>query len=217
MQFVENSPMKWLPVLVLLLAQAPRYTTSFTATENPISDSGQWINGKAVGIDWADVQTLPGLAFGTTLPVQYADPTAVLIGSWASDQEAQGTIRVLSSLTQCCHEVEIRLRTTITAHSITGYEINCSVGNGYLQIVRWNGPLNSFAYVNTLSRGCKDGDILKAKMIGNVITVYINDVPVLQATDSTFTSGPPGIGFYDSADENWNQFGFVNFTAQNSK
>src|SRR6266481_3834741 len=43
-------------------------------------------------------------------------------------------------------EVELRLRTTITPHSITGYELdfrNASPG-GYVAIVRWNGPLNSF-------------------------------------------------------------------------
>src|SRR5258705_8339267 len=40
-------------------------------------------------------------------------------------------------------EVELRLRTTVTNHSITGYEINfrcTSDASRYVQIVRWNGP-----------------------------------------------------------------------------
>ena len=52
-----------------------------------------------------------------------------------------------SSASSVFEEVELRLRTTITPHSITGYEVNCSVStnssNNYLQIVRWNGALGS--------------------------------------------------------------------------
>lgn len=196
--------------------QAPVYTTNFPNTENPISENGQWINGKDFGVDWANVQTTPDLAFGTPLPSQYGDSTAILTGSWSPDQSAQATIKVVSGSAQCCHEVELRLRTVISAHSITGYEINCSVdGSKYLQIVRWNGPLGNFDYVTALSTGCKNGDVLRAKIVGDVISVYKNDVLILQGTDSTFKQGAPGIGFYDDQDDNWNHFGFFNFTAQN--
>jgi hypothetical protein len=195
---------------------SPRtYTTNFSLTENPISESGNWTNGKTSGLDWADVRTTSGLAYGTSLPSQYADPTAVLAGAWGPNQTAQATIRVTTPPASCCHEVELRLRTTIAAHSITGYEILCSVVNSdqYLQIVRWNGPLNDFTYVNTLSTSCANGDVLKATMNGSIITVYKNGVQILQGTDSTFMSGNPGIGFYDNSDSNWNTFGFSSFTA----
>ncbi len=195
------------------------YTTNFPLTENPISESGRWINGGVTGLDWGNVQTSAGLAFGTTLSTIYADPTAVLTGTWAADQQAQATVKVPTGISSCCHEVELRLRSTITAHSAKGYEINCSVASGspYIQIVRWNGPLGSFTYVNTTgAAGCSNGDVLKATIAGSTITVYKNGTQILQGTDRTFTSGAPGIGFYDNSDGNWNQFGFSSFTASDS-
>ena len=41
------------------------YSTNFPSTENPISESGRWINGGSTGLKWANVRTTPGLAFGT--------------------------------------------------------------------------------------------------------------------------------------------------------
>jgi hypothetical protein len=195
------------------------YTTNFPLTENPISEGGKWINGGVTGLDWGNVQTTAGLAFGTTLSTTYADPTAVLTGTWGADQQAQATVKLTTGISACCHEVELRLRSTITAHSAKGYEINCSVASGspYVQIVRWNGPLGSFTYVNTTgATGCANGDVLKATIVGSTITVYKNGTQVLQGTDSTYTSGAPGIGFYDQADNYWYNFGFSSFTASDS-
>ncbi len=199
------------------------YSTSFTSVENPISEGGSWINGKTVGLDWADVRTLPGLAFGVNLPSQYADPTAVVSGDWGPDQQAEGEVRVKTAFSTCCHEVELRLRTTITAHSITGYEILCSVvkNNPYLEIVRWNGPLNDFTYLSRAVSSCSDGDILKAVAIGDTITVYKNGMKILEGTDGNFNGGSPGIGFYDTSHNiwtrlgfsTWQQFGFARFSA----
>ena len=198
------------------------YSTNFSATENPISEGGVWINGEATGIDWGNVATIPGLAYGTSLNSQFADPTAVLAGSWASDQWAQGTVEIDGSVSGGPHEVELRLNTTITPHSITGYEILFSVNpnDPYIQIVRWNGALNDFTYLNVVSMdgvsmGVADGDVVKATHIGNTITVYKNGIQVLQATDSTYSTGSPGIGFYDSVDTNWTSFGFSHFSAMN--
>ena len=41
------------------------YTTNFPLTANPISEGGAWLSGKAAGLDWTDVRTTPGKAFGT--------------------------------------------------------------------------------------------------------------------------------------------------------
>ena len=38
------------------------YSTKFSLNESAISEGGKWVNGEAVGIDWADVSTTPGLA-----------------------------------------------------------------------------------------------------------------------------------------------------------
>jgi hypothetical protein len=45
-------------------ALARTYTTTFPLTENPISEGGNWINGKAVGLDWANLATTNGMAIG---------------------------------------------------------------------------------------------------------------------------------------------------------
>src|SRR5215469_9106175 len=41
------------------------YTTDFSISEDPISEGGKWINGKTIGLDWSDIATIPGLAYGT--------------------------------------------------------------------------------------------------------------------------------------------------------
>ena len=120
-----------------------------SATENPISEGGNWTNGKADGVDWGDVRTTPGLAFGTNAG-NFADSTAILDGSWGPDQMAQATVHSVNQNDNYYEEVELRLRSTITPHNNTGYEINfrCSkTGNAYSQIVRWNGALGDFTYL----------------------------------------------------------------------
>jgi hypothetical protein len=75
-------------------AIARSYTTNFSLPENPISEGGSWINGKTVGLDWADVSTISGHAFGnyTSGSPPYNDPTAVLTGSWGPNQTVQATV-----------------------------------------------------------------------------------------------------------------------------
>ena len=181
------------------------YNTKFPATENPISEGGNWINGQSVGIDWANIQTTPGLAFGTEKgTINYDDSTALLSGTWGPDQTIQATVHSVNqqSNQNIFEEVELRLRSSLSAHKATGYEVNfrCSkTSNAYTQIVRWNGPLGSFTQLSGnggSQYGVKDGDVIKASMVGSQITVWLNGVQVDQFSDSSFTSGSPGMGFY---------------------
>ena len=83
-------------------ASAPTYCTSvhydFPLAENPISENGTWINGGTAGLDWSNVQTTVGLAFGTqsgkdACPILcYNDSTVILGGPWNSDQSLQATV-----------------------------------------------------------------------------------------------------------------------------
>jgi len=62
--------------------------------------------------------------------------------------------------------------------------------------------------------GVANGDVIKASMVGNVITADINGVRVLQATDSTYASGSPGLGCYIEGTTGVNSdYGFTSFTA----
>jgi hypothetical protein len=195
-----------------------RYSTNFPAAENPISEGGAWINGGATGLDWGDIRSSEALVFGASLPSLYGDPTATLTGTWASDQQAQGTVKVTTPVTTNSHEVELRVRTNITPHSITGYEVLCSVvpAHPYIEIVRWNGPINSFTYLDQRTGTyCANGDVLKVTAIGDVITAYKNDLVVAQGADSTYKNGSPGVGAYNNVDSIWSNFGFSDFSASN--
>jgi len=194
------------PIALMFLsgpeAIARTYTTSFPRTENPISEGGNWINGKVVGLDWNNVSTTPGLAIGHQPGnVHYTDGTALLSGLWGSNQTVQATVYVGTTYSDDFPEVEIRLRSSLLAHSCTGYEIAFKAfkdSSSYMAIARWNGPVGSFTVLTQLHGyqfGVANGDVVKATIIGNVITAYINGVQKAQVTDSTYTTGNPGMGF----------------------
>jgi chitodextrinase len=197
------------------------YTTTFPLTENPISEGGNWINGSTNGVHWSNVRTTSEFAFGTEPgTIDYDDSTAVLSGAWGQNQAAQGTIKIVSADATQFEEVELRLNTTVTQDSITGYEINCSVkpGNSYMQLVRWNGPLGNFTGLSGADVACANGDVIKATNIGGTITAYLNGVAQFSWTDTTYKGGSPGIGFYiqnGSASTNAD-FGFSSFMASDS-
>jgi hypothetical protein len=221
----RSSPCLSILSLVFLLLGSPAlgariYTTTFPSTENPISEGGNWINGKTNGLDWADVRTTPGFAFGTQSGTNgYDDSTALLTGTWGPDQTAEATVHLGNQgVPPIYEEVELRLRSAISAHTCTGYEITFqarSVSNAYVQIVRWNGPLGSFTYVTDRNGpGLHDGDVVKATIQGSTITVYLNGTQILQGTDSTYATGAPGIGFYLQGATGLNaDYGFTNFMA----
>jgi len=204
------------------------YTTNFPLTEDPISEGGKWASGRKDGLDWANVRTTSGFAFGTEpggrrpAPQEYDDSTALLTGSWGPNQTAQATVHARNPDVKINEEVELRLRSNLSPHRATGYEILFRAYQGadaYCEIVRWNGPLGDFTYIGR-AKGPRcnvaNGSVVKATAAGNVITAYINGVQVVQARDDTYTTGNPGIGFflYGSTGANPNgDFGFTSFTA----
>ena len=200
------------------------YTTNFPLNENPISEGGNWINGQAVGLDWHDVSTTSGLAIGHQSGSSYTDGTALLTGAWGPTQTVQAVVHTVNPKESCYQEVEMRLRSNLTAHSCTGYEISFKAtksASAYLIIVRWNGPVGDFTYlVNSTGAqyGIAEGDTVKATIVGNVITAYLNGVAVGSATDSTYATGNPGMGFnLETSDPSCigtnGDYGFTRFAA----
>jgi hypothetical protein len=163
----------------------------------------------------------------------FTDASAVLTGTWGPDQDVSATVHTINQNDACFQEAEIRLRNTITPRSITGYEVGWHMSvtsQAYLIIVRWNGPLASFDYlfVDTNAQyAVKDGDVLRAKIVGNIITAYINGVQKAQADitspgfGAVFTTGNPGMGFNLENPPNVPQvcsgtngdYGFTSYTA----
>jgi hypothetical protein len=203
-------------------AQARTYSTNLPLAENPVSESGNWTNGKANGLDWSDAKTAGSLAFGTESGSGgYDDSTAILTGTWGPNQSAQATVHSANQSSSVYEEVELRLRSSISPHSATGYEITfrCLHLGGYVQIVRWNGPLGSYTYINQNGNsnyhGITDGDVVSASISGNLIIAYVNGVEVIRGTDSTYATGNPGMGFFLQGGTSAlnGDFGFTSFTA----
>ena len=235
-----------------IATHAQYYNTNFPATENPISQGSAWISGSAAGNNstggcppaggsnqcWGDVQTTPGLAFGTNTGPNCSgqvgqdcdDSTAVLSGAWTANQAACGTIFISGSLNRGhVNESELRLNTTISLHSITGYEFTYSMQNGgqYAGFVRWNGPLGQFSVFagapspSVLTSGdtvCAShlGGTLKAWLIHAGTSTVITSVADTSIGGTVYTNGSPGVGFdnLNNAGDN-GLYGWSSFTPAN--
>jgi hypothetical protein len=215
------------------------YSTDFPLDEDPISERGMWVNGKADGIEWTDVVTKNGVVYGApsrmeiaerrieqgniesdvdTDPVgDYDDPTAVLAGEWGKNQRGSATVYSKDPTEEYFQEVQIRLRTVIEPKLCTGYEVfwRClKTDQGYAEIVRWNGPVGDFTSLQKLFGprcGVEHGDVVEATIEGNVIKGFINGVEVITATDDTFQSGSPGVGFNFGVGDTNADHGFSSF------
>jgi len=205
------------------------YSTGFPATENPISEGHKWFNGADDGVDWCNVQTRDGYAWGVgPCPADYADPTATVKGEWGPEQTVQATARITKTDSKYYQEIELRLRTTIKAHSITGYEINFGVSHADLEIVRWNGPVKDFTYLGPRCNypavcgrvegfTIRNGDVAKATVSGNTINVYVNGVLRATATDHNYPTGNPGIGYNYGCANTYADFSWRNFSATDQR
>jgi hypothetical protein len=111
---------------------------------------------------------------------------------------------------------------------MVGYEVNFGVSHAYLQIVRWNGPLADFTYLGsscTYASVCgqvagftvQNGDVAKATISGSTIRVYVNGTLRATATDSTYTTGNPGIGYNYGCGRTYANFAWENFSASDGQ
>lgn len=184
------------------------YSTTFGSTENPISEGGLWINGETTGLDWSNCSCGSNRVRGQQIPDggnPFNDSTALLTGTWGNTQTCQATVRNANVDADVVIEVELRLRSSLSAHNCDGYEVYWSAQSNdpYCTIARWNGAVND--YVNlaqATGSGVQivTGDVVKATISGTVITAYINGTLKLTydtSGDATkFASGKPGIGFF---------------------
>lgn len=231
-----------------ILGQLPvnNYSTKFLLTENPIAEpivgqSSVWTGGTVASSSlWGDVQTNGTMVYGVHQPTLFGDPTAILKGTWGATQGGQATVKITSTPTSDS-EVEIRLRSTVTTNSITGYEIYCNTrpGNPYCHIATWGGPNGCYDNFepSTPAIALVNGDTLSATVSGTgtvTIKLYVNGILKATAIDSgthtseggaacqgaggasfswgVWNSGNPGIGFWSAVDNAWTNFGFSKFS-----
>jgi len=195
-------------------AEARTYSTAFPLTESPVSEGGLWTNGGVVGLDWQNVQTDRGLAFGVGPSITYNDCIACLSGLRSTRHSVWATVyrrpRYRPPGTQ---EVELLVGFTISGHVASGYEINFGYGID-AQAVRWNGPLSDFTPNGRgdwtdvhagvgYPGGLADGDVIGATYDASggsvVITLHLNGRQVLRLKDTSpraIKVGAPGMGFF---------------------
>jgi hypothetical protein len=193
------------------VGRGPSYSTNFPLDELPISEGGAWSH---VGTSWTFVQTENGYAHGTQTGQGGFDDSYARLSGFPPDQRACAVIH--KSSPSISGEVEILLRLSDTKTTAKGYECFLHTNGLYAMIVRWNGVYGDFtsiAHVDEVTAP-QDGDILKATAIGDVITLYLNDEILAQATDSTYPTGNPGIGFYkDEHGGAPTEYGFKSYSA----
>ena len=177
---------------------AVTYSTTFDLTENPISEGGRWFN---TGTLWTKVRTENGLAFGTNGPQNTYDDSYAYLSGFGPNQQVEAVVQVDSALLGDPHEVELLLRWADSAVNARGYECLFHF-NGSVQLMRWNGPFGSFDEIpgatgrKSAGRALVTGDVIKATINGNTIVAYLNGVELSRVTDSMWTIGQPGIGFF---------------------
>jgi hypothetical protein len=216
---------------VLLSPTAPRsYSTTFAATENPISESGKW---QHLCPYLSTCQTAGGRVYGNQPQFQnggnYEDGYALLTGTWAANQRAEGTIYKNSP--GGYQEVELWLRGSDSSNTVSGYEVYAHQAGEYFTLTIWTGGVLSappvFAYFDIPGAGTNgitapaDGDTMWAQIVGNSITAGINGTTYLtfdctSGGRTPIPSGKPGIGFDSGASGSeglTSEFGFKDFYA----
>lgn len=213
----------------VVVAPSSDFTTSFPLTENPISQGGIWTNGLAVGLDWTDPKTTGGKAVASAVPTptRYSDDLGHLKTSYRpfnAKQFAQGTVYLAPGYTGNggSHEIELLLHFNISANVAQGYEILFGLA-GYYAVVRWNGPVTNYTALYDPGAASLpvpvDGDVFRAEIdANNDIRVFRNgsllaSSPTNFATNTTYLTGQPGMGFWPVDGAIPENFGWKNFTA----
>lgn len=196
---------------------ATSYTTDFNLTESPVSEGGAW---KQTGLDWTRIVTTGGIAHGTQTGNGGYDDSYAYLSGFSPDQSASAVVHLDPNINHATtHEVEILLRWADSAHTARGYECNFAYNGQYQDIVRWNGPKSNYTYLVPtgsahIPGGLREGDVVSAKIVGNLITTYVNGIEILSVADNVFKDGNPGMGFWRGAPSGpANDVAFTRFTA----
>ncbi len=198
-----------------VVAPGGSYSTNFPLTQNPISESGNW-QTTTTGTFNNPISTTGGHAVGLGSSGTN-DSVACLVGSYGRDQTV--TCTAYRGGSSGAAEIEIHLRCQILTNQVKTYEIDIIPSADVCVIVKWNGDqgdITNLASSGSLG-GVSDGDVFKATAIGpannTVITVYKNNVQIVQATDtSAYVVGTPGFGCDAGTPANGANLGWKSFS-----
>jgi len=206
------------------------YTDIFPSTANPIGSP--WVNN---GTLWTKCQSVANKVYGTQDGSGAFDDSFNLLVGFPANQSGEANIFDTvgtASDPVAFHEIEIWLRGATASTSATGYE--CTIGRRadnhttYSGVTRWNGPFGDFTPFpdfGAVPGGFGNGDILRANIVGNTITMTIQHVGDTSPTTigtvditslggTVYSTGNPGIGFFQQGGAaGINTLGFSRFTA----
>jgi len=185
---------------------AESYSTTFPTTENPLSEGGIWVEGGTTGLLWTNWNvTGASVVTGTQGGSGGFDDSLAHLATWTSkNQHVKGVIFLNGGRPAGNFEIEILLRFAITANDARGYEILVSVENDYApQLSRWSGAFNTFTTVPadippdvTTVTTPADGNTFEAYIFGSHIIAAWNGTLIARWTDTTYSTGKPGLGTY---------------------
>ena len=188
------------------------YTTTFPATENPISEGGKWtvgdLNGISVSVGPQTTGGSPGKAYSSS--ADGVDYVATRQGIYTANKHfAQATVRKAAGYTPPdTQEVELHCGLTLASNSVFTYECTWGFGLALISYTRWDGTFGNYTPINGSGTGSNtalaDGDVIRFEFDATnsssiALSSYKNGVLVYSATDTSagrITSGNPGFGFF---------------------
>jgi hypothetical protein len=216
------APTTWLPTTapagtcVPVPPGAVSFTTHFDLAEFPLNEGGAW--GKANNA-WLNIRTENGVAHAGGVNEGYDDSYAYLTLPFGPDQTVEAVLEVSTAPFDGTksHEALLMLRMSDDAANARGYECLFNYAGG-VDLVKWTGPLGGYQSLSIVTwwwnvRDLRTGDVIKCSVIGDTISGYINGAKVVEARDSTFTSGQPGIGFFTRPGGDIRHLNFTRVTA----
>jgi hypothetical protein len=131
---------------------------------------------------------------GTTTSQNYAVFTGV---GFPNDDQSVGATWVKSG-TPSAQTNALTLRGSPTA--LTNY--NCAPSNTGTSLSIGKFVSGSFTGLASQSTTIRSGDIISFNVTGTSLNCYVNGVPIVAATDSSITSGFPGLGAFQTYNAN---------------
>lgn len=172
-------------------------SSTFTGTESPLSEGGAWVRPSAF---WGNMRKANGLgvaAVNTESGMYYNAAT------FTANQFSQATIGTVMTAGQLYfHYIHARMNTTAGAYTLaTGGDVGANIVQLYS--VSNAGTFTQIGADITTPANVAPGNVLRLEVVGTTLTVKIDQgsglVTLRTATDSTWSSGQPGIGGWAQA------------------
>jgi hypothetical protein len=159
------------------------YSDDFNrSNENPLSGGGNWtVAGSSIAPILLSSNVVAKSSSSSQNGSYYAG------ASFADDQCAELKLASGGDIGPM-----VRIQTGQTY--LSGYALGYDIADGLIAIIKYDG-IGNVEWLDSVSGTMSNGDIQKICVNGTAITAYKNGSPItgLSATDSTFTSGRPGI------------------------